>query len=62
MNENNIDSVRQKAVKVLANYEQGHNMTDKTILKVQTMLTVTASVTFLTLILSVFALRRKNSR
>ena len=61
MKETNIDSVRQKAVEILDNYEQGLSITDKAILKVQSMVTVTIGVTFLILILSVFEFR-KNSR
>ena len=62
MNEDNIDSVRQKAVKILDNYEQRHSVSDKTIVKVQNMLTVTTCVTFLTLLLSIFEFRKKNAR
>jgi hypothetical protein len=62
-NENNIDSVRQKAITILDNYELGHSTTDKTVIGVQKMLTVTACVTFLTLVLSAFELfARKNGR
>lgn len=63
INEDNIDSVRQKAITILDNYESGHSMTDKTVIGVQKMLTVTTCVTFLTLMLSAFELfRRKNGR
>lgn len=61
LNENNVDSVRQKALKILDNYEHGHSSTDRTIIKVQKMLTVSLSVTFLALILSAFEFRRKKS-
>lgn len=62
MNEDNIDSVRQQAITILDNYELGHSMTDKAVIKVQNMLTVMTCVTFLALILSAFGLGRKNGR
>jgi hypothetical protein len=62
MNEPDIDFVRQKAVKILDNYELGHSKTDKTIIKVQNILTLTACLTFLTLIVAIFEFRRKNDR
>lgn len=60
--ENNIDSVRQKAIRILDNYEQGHSMTDKTVIKVQNMLTLMICVAFSALILSAFQFRRKSGR
>jgi hypothetical protein len=62
MNETNIDSVQHMAVEILENYEQRHSESDETIRKVQYLLTVTAAITFATLILAIFNIRRKAGR
>jgi hypothetical protein len=59
INEGNIDSLRQKAVKILDNYEQHHDQSDKAVLEIQDMLTLTTCLTLLTLILLIFEFRKK---
>lgn len=59
--EKNIDSLRQKAVKVLDDYEQHRSESDKASIETQNLLMGTACLTFLSLILLIFELRKKNA-